>query len=395
MPTSADRERWTQRTLRLTWCLLLLNTLTFTPGGSVLHIPSVLGKAAQQGSLWVAFLLALALNRHKAIRPNVFLCLLSLLILGTLITALQPQHFGTVYRTFRLIGFIGTLWLLTPFWGRRDMLLLRCQLFALWIAIGSVVLGLFISPHRAMAQGRLGGVVWPMPPTQVAHYAAIITGVMLVLWFCGEMRARTMLLSLVVTMGVLVLTHTRTALVALIIATVVAGLSLIAAQPRVRRLFAVAGTAALAATIAFSGAFTAWLARGEGTQELYDLTGRTVVWAELVSYPRNKFQEIFGFGLSNASFNGLSIDSNWLASYQEQGLYGVTICAAMLLFLLIAASFAPRGTPRALAFFLIVYCLIASFTEVGFTDVSPYLLDLFLAASLLASTVSEETGRQA
>jgi hypothetical protein len=29
------------------------------------------------------------------------------------------------------------------------------------------------------------------------------------------------------------------------------------------------------------------------------------------------------------------------------------------------------------------YCLVASFTEVGFTDVSPYLLDLTVAASLL------------
>jgi hypothetical protein len=28
--------------------------------------------------------------------------------------------------------------------------------------------------------------------------------------------------------------------------------------------------------------------------------------------------------------------------------------------------------------------VVASFTEVGFTDVSPYLLDLFVAASLLA-----------
>jgi hypothetical protein len=46
---------------------------------------------------------------------------------------------------------------------------------------------------------------------------------------------------------------------------------------------------------------------------------------------------------------------------------------------------------RALALFLITYCLVASFTEVGFTDVSTYLLELTLAASLLVPS-AESTG---
>ena len=44
---------------------------------------------------------------------------------------LQPQHFGTILRTFRLGGFVTCLWLLTPWWGRRDLLLVRCHLTAL------------------------------------------------------------------------------------------------------------------------------------------------------------------------------------------------------------------------------------------------------------------------
>ena len=32
---------------------------------------------------------------------------------------------------------------------------------------------------------------------------------------------------------------------------------------------------------------------------------------------------IFGFGLSNKSYNGLPVDSNWLACYLDQGLFGV------------------------------------------------------------------------
>jgi hypothetical protein len=53
------------------------------------------------------------------------------------------------------------------------------------------------------------------------------------------------------------------------------------------------------------------------------------------------------------------------------------------LLLVTAAYFRPRGTLRALALFLVTYCLLASLTEVGFTDASTYLLELTLAASLL------------
>ena len=55
----------------------------------------------------------------------------------------------------------------------------------------------------------------------------------------------------------------------------------------------------------------------------------------------------------------------------------MAVCATILLFLLVTAYFQPRGVQRALALFLVTYCLVASFTEVGFTDASMYLLDLY------------------
>jgi hypothetical protein len=64
------------------------------------------------------------------------------------------------------------------------------------------------------------------------------------------------------------------------------------------------------------------------------------------------------------------------------------VCAMILLFMLGASYFQPRGLQRALALFLVSYAFVASFTEVGFTDVSPYLLDLAVAASLLVATSS-------
>jgi len=376
-------ERSVRVRVGVAWGLLFFNTLTFFPHTSFIPIPGTIGKAIAQAALPAALLVALSVNPKVIVRPNVFLCLVSLLVVGAVLPMLQPQSFGIVFRTFRMAEFVAGLWLLTPWWGRRDLLLVRCYLVSIWVALGSVLLGLLVSPHRARANGRLGGALWPIQPTQVAHYAAAGVGVVIVLWFCGYIRGRTTLILAVVGGAILLLTHTRTALAALIASLLIAGLSLVVAKPRVRKLFATVGAVATVGVLSFSAAITTWLARGQSAQGLNNLTGRTEVWGPLLAFPRDKFQEIFGFGISNASFNGFPIDSNWLSSYEQLGLFGVVICVIILIFLLVTAYFQPRGVRRALALFLIAYCLVASFTEDGFTDVSPYLLDLTLAASLL------------
>ena len=386
--TQAD-EHLVRRRVGLAWGMLFLNALTFSPGGP-LHIPGAVGKGITQAALLVAFLAVLSVNRRLMIRPNVFLCLVTLLVVGAIITAMQPQFFGTIFRTSRFALYVATLWLLTPWWGRRDLLLVRCHVKALAVVLCTVVLGLFLFPGRAMGVGRLTGVIWPIAPTQVAHYAAVLAGLVVIMWFCGRLPNKITLIVVLFTLAILVLTHTRTALVGTIAGILVSGLSLVVLRRRVRKLFAFGGVVAAIAIMTLSGFITTWLARGEGTQQLTQLTGRTKVWTVLLNFPRTRFQEIFGFGLSNGSFNGLSIDSNWLTSYQEQGLWGVTICVVLLLFLLVAAYFAPRGLNRALALFLITYCLVASFTEVGFTDASAYLLELTLAASLIAAPAIAE-----
>lgn len=382
-PTDA-RERAIRRRVGIIWGLMVLNCLTYY--GSILPIPSTAGKLITQGSLPIALFLALSLNRRVIVRPNVFLCLVSLLVVGAILTVLTPQHIGTVYRTFRLAEFVVVLWLLTPWWGRRDMLLIHYHRIALWAIMGSVFLGVLVAPGTA-AGGRLSGILWAIPPTEVAHYSAVLLGLVVVPWLCGEMSGRYTLFVAVVAGTSLIITHTRTALVAVVAGIMVAALSLIVAKARVRKFFAIGGAVVSIAIITLSSFVTTWLARGQGTSQLSDLTGRTKVWGPLLAFPRDRFQQILGFGLSNSSFNGLPIDSNWLSSYQEQGLWGVVICATILLFLLVTAYFQPRGVQRALALFLVTYCMVASFTEVGFTDASMYLLDIFLAASLLVPAV--------
>jgi len=116
---------------------------------------------------------------------------------------------------------------------------------------------------------------------------------------------------------------------------------------------------------------------------LRTLTGRTNFWTLVLNTPRTPFQEIFGFGISNASVNGLPIDSNWLSAYMEEGILGVIICALVLLVLFGAILLKTSGQARALALFLVTYILVASFTEDAFSDVTTYFLSLTVAASLI------------
>jgi hypothetical protein len=165
---------------------------------------------------------------------------------------------------------------------------------------------------------------------------------------------------------------------------VVAGASMFVGHARVRRTSALLVVLALTAATLFAPLILDWLWRGQTVQEATQLTGRTKVWSAIFGLERPWLEELFGSGLSNKSFNGLPIDSNWLAVYLDQGWFGVFVDAALLLVLILLAVTHRRGIRRAVALFLVSYCLVASISETGLGDASPYLLSLVVAASLLA-----------
>lgn len=385
-----------RRRIAVIWGLLFYNVMSYADQEMIFHIPSVVGKLLTQGSLFLALLLAFTVNPKLVIRPNIFLTLVTILAAESLMMSIRDQVsiVGTDYRAVRLIVFVSVLWLLTPWWGRKDMMLLRCQMRALSIVLGSVFLGLLIAPGKALSfGGRLEGIIWPIPPTQVAHYAAVTAGMACVLWFAGLLRRSYALVIFVGAVGILVLTHTRTALIALLAGILVAGLSLFTGRQRVRKVFGTVLIVLLLTGVVLLPALTHWFGRGQSAQEFSQLTGRTVVWQELVSAPRAVDNILFGSGLSNNSFAGLPIDDSWLSVYQDQGIVGDILIGLMLLTLLLIAATRPRGPARAVALFLLVYCLIASFTETGLGSASTYLLDLTIAASLLIGPAPALIGR--
>jgi O-antigen ligase len=377
------------------WAALFVNVLAFSGLPTLLPIPITVGQLITQGSLILAFLLALMANRRGVIRPNLFLVLLTLLAVVALMVSIHNEFlFGSTFRACRLIGFVTVLWLLTPWWGRSDLALLRSHIWCLRIVVGTVLVGAVLAPGAAFSfEGRLSGALWPIPPTQVAHYAAVLLGCTVVLWFGGAVRGRTAVLTLAATAAALVGAHTRTALIAMIVGLVVAGASMFVGHARVRRASTVLGVTAVIAVSLFSPLIVNWFWRGQSAEEAAQLTGRTKVWTEILGLQRSSLEEVFGSGLSNKSFNGLAIDNNWLAVYLDQGWFGVAVVALLLLVLIFLAVMHRRGIRRAAALFLVTYCLVASITETGLGDASPYLLHLVVAASLLAAPAGEERWR--
>lgn len=373
------------RLLLVVWALLLFNVLAPSANPTVIPIPRSIAQALAQGSLVLAIVLALQLNRRLVIRPNHFLVLLSMLAVVSLVASLHNEFvFGSVYRGLRLIGFVTCLWLLTPWWGRRDMVLLRAHRVCLWGALTTVVVGAALAPGKAFSfQGRLSGALWPMPPPQVAHYAAVLFGTSVILWMCRVITGRHALLAVAVSTGVLIGTHTRTAIAGAVIGLALASASLFLGHARVRRVSASTLLALGTAVLLFAPQIITWLARGQSAEDATQLTGRTKVWSDVFATPRPTLEQFFGAGLSNKSFQGLAVDSNWVATYLDQGWFGMTVEVAFLVLLLLMAVTHVRGPRRAVALFLIVYCIVASFTETGLGDASPYLLDLVVAASLL------------
>jgi hypothetical protein len=338
-----------------------------------------------QGSLLLALVFALLVNPRLVIRPNLFLVLLSVMAIVALIVSLHSEFpVGSTYRGVRLVGFVLCLWLLTPWWGRRDLMLLRVHRLCLWGALASVVVGALLAPGKAFGeQGRLSGTLWPMPAPQVAHYAGILLGTSAILWMCRVIGGRHALLGIVLSVAVLIGTHTRTAVLAVIIGLAIASASLFLRHARVRRTTVFTLLAGLAIGTLFAQQIVQWAARGQSVEDASQLTGRTKVWTALFSESRPFTKQLFGDGLSNKSFTGLPIDSNWVATYLDLGWFGIIIQVTFLLLLLVMAATHVRGARRAVALFLAIYCIVASFTETGPGDASPYLLDLVAAASLL------------
>ncbi len=376
----------------LAWALLIINTLGSTGAKTVIPLPRSVSQLVTMGSLMTAFVIALALNKHLRIRPSAYLLLLTLLLLSSILASADlKEGAGALFRCFRLTVFLSTLWLLTRWWD-GGFGFVRSHIRTYGIVLASVAVGLVVSPGNAMPEeygGRLSGAVWPLTPPQIGQYAAVISGLTLLLWFGRRTTWRSALIIVVPALALLLLTHTRTATLGLLAGLLVAFLSMALTSARARKVFAWTAGIGGVGGLVLAGALQAWFLRGQSADNFSSLTGRAKVWDALLEAPRTTSEYIFGVGLTDKSYDGLPIDNSWLAIYHEQGFVGIALVAGFLLTLVVVAVLRPPSLARACAIFLITYCISASYTEAGLGDASPYLLHLALAASLLVRGVPQ------
>ena len=369
------------------WGLLLVNTLGFNGGSElIIPFPHATGQIVTMGALCAALAIALALNPRMRVRPNAYLVLLAVLaVIATASSLRLEAGLGSLFRCFRLIVFVATLWLLTPWW-RGDLRMPVFHLRALVAVLFTVLAGLIISPGAAFSgpNGRLVGALWPIPPPQVAMYSATAIALAAMLWLYNAVDGRSALLICVPAAVLLLLSHTRTAMAGLVVGLVVAGVSAVFSSERIRRFMGTVIAAGVVGGLLFSVAIQTWLTRGQDASQLTSLTGRADVWDALLNRDRSFDDLLIGIGLTDKSFNGLPIDSAWLSAYNELGMAGVAIAAGLLLVLLVGAILRPPSPQRTIAIYLVVYSCVASYTEVGLGDASPYLLNLCVAAALIA-----------
>ncbi|MFC9342594.1 O-antigen ligase domain-containing protein [Streptomyces sp. NPDC057020] len=386
-PATASRPGGTPKAVGIVWALLGLNTLGSAGAKTVVAIPRSLIQMATMGALVAAFALALALNPRLRIRPSAFVFLLTLLLVPSLIASVQMGlGVGALFRCARLALFVATLWLLSRWWD-GSLTFVRHHIRMYFAVLVLVAAGLAVSPATAMPEyygGRLVGALWPLTPPQIGQYAAVVIGLAVLLLLGRRTTGAGAAVVIVPSLVLLAMTHTRTATLGLLIGLVLAIGSLVLTSAAARRFFAWAVLCATVAAVVFSSALRAWFLRGQSQENFANLTGRAKVWDALLSAPRTTGERVFGTGLGDKSFDGLPIDNSWLAVYDEQGLVGVTLVAAIVIVLGGVALLRPPSLPRACAIFLIGYCGISSYTEVGLGDASAYLLHLALAASLLA-----------
>ncbi|CAL9632668.1 hypothetical protein SUDANB19_06096 [Streptomyces sp. enrichment culture] len=370
------------------WGLLVLNTLGSAGAETVIPLPRSLIQMVTMGALAAAFALALALNPRLRIRPSAFVLLLTLLLVPSVLSSLHLESgFGALFRCARLALFVSTLWLLTRWWD-GGLTFVRHHIRMYFAVLGSVAAGAVVSPGAAMPElygGRLVGALWPLTPPQIGQYAAVIIGLAVLLVLSGHTDRVSAAVVIVPSLVLLLLTHTRTATLGLLIGLTLAIGSLVLTSAAARRFFTWAVLCAAVAGVGFASALREWFLRGQSQENLSSLTGRAKVWDALLAAPRTTSEKVFGVGLGDKSFGGLPIDNSWLAVYHEQGWIGIALVATALVVLGGVALLRPPSPARACAIFLISYCAIASYTEAGLGDASPYLLHLALAASLLAA----------
>jgi len=383
-----------RRTAALVWILVFGSCLAWTGEPDfVIILPPRVEQLGTAIAVILAFWLALKLNPRLKLRGSWPVWLYALLPILALMPVLSGSAggLGTVARASRFLFALLALALLSPVWRSDPWVIVNAHARALRLCVGAALISLCVGLGQN-GEGRLISQVPALQPPQIGQFAGVLVGMTAIQTLSRSPRMPRCLLWMALGMAALLLSKTRTPLIAGAVALGLAILLLAVSHSRARELVVSLVLLGPALFLVMEPAVEAFLSRGQNDELLSTLTGRTKAWARVHTFPRTGFQELFGIGYGDKSIDGLPIDNGYLATYHEAGKIGlVIVCTAIAVILLRAFAY-PKAANRALSIFLLAFVVVASYTETGIGDMSAYVMHILLAGILLTPLTLAQSG---
>jgi O-antigen ligase len=373
------------------WALLLTTTIPWRrdvlyEGGAD---SVVLAKAAIS---LVALALAIHLAGHAerklplpAAPVLMFFMYLSATVLGGYVNGTVAPAAVVAIRVAVLA--VAVLFLLTRYPARTAMRYL-VHVLALVVTVAS------ISGFTAF-HGRLGGGLPPLKPNALAFLASVCA-VWLLAKALAAQETNAEIVLLAASLGVVLLTGSRTSLAALFSAAIVMGLR--ATALRVVTFVTLAFLAPILAAIAIeTDLLTAVFLRG-GERSLATLSNRTIAWDAALLSDRDPWENWFGQGLTQKTISVPGqwwteqlLDSSLISALVQGGLVGFVLVLLLTFSTAVRAGFAPRDE-GALWIGLIVLTGGRALLESGLFDATTALL-VFLVSAIGCRTLAPRSAR--
>ena len=270
------------------------------------------------------------------------------------------------------------------------------ELLPAWFAaLATVGLGAALSGLPTVASGRLGGGIPPLDPNEVAMLCGLPCLGLVWLALHGRARPRHVVL-LVVLLGIVWLTSSRTALMAVMVGIVVMAVQ----ARRLSRGMLVTAVGAVAGLIFVmfgTDVMSSFFLRG-GDQNITTLSSRTIAWDAAFDYSSSDWVRWMGAGLAKKEIPVAGqywatqvLDSSWISALVHAGRAGALLLLGWMAWALMS-TFTDARPQRMILSGVIVYVILRSILESGLIDSSPIYIT-FMLVSLLAGTSSRRTHR--
>jgi hypothetical protein len=238
-----------------------------------------------------------------------------------------------------------------------------------------------ITGAGTIASGRLQGGIPPLAPNELAFLCAV-TVIGLAWRLAHRAGSRRDFVLLVIFIGIIWLTGSRTGLLALVAALAVLMVQ-VRRWPPVAFLAVVAALPAAFYAIVGAGLLTKFLDRG-GSANVSTLSNRTVAWSAASDLYHTMWAHAFGSGLSVKKipvagqwWNTQILDSSWVSALVQAGIVGIVVLGLWSVMAMVGAMACARPE-RLLWTSVIVYLLLRSVLESGLLDATPAFCFFFL-----------------